>query len=38
MQLEFEVDKLTHSFEDAKTGGILSTDVLPLSKLDFLYK
>jgi hypothetical protein len=34
MQLEFEVDKLTHSLEDAKTGKILSTDVLPLSEHD----
>lgn len=34
MQLDFEIDKLTHSLEDAKTGEILSTDVLLLSKPD----
>ena len=34
MILDFEIDKLTHSVEDASTGGILLTDVLPLEKAD----
>jgi len=34
MQLDFEIDKLTHSLEDASTGCILLTEVLPLEKAD----
>ena len=34
MQLDFEIDKLTHSLEDASTGCILFTEVLPLEKAD----
>jgi hypothetical protein len=34
MQLDFEIDKLTHSLEDATTGHILCTDVLPVEKAD----
>jgi len=34
MQLDFEIDKLTHSLEDANTGCILLTEVLPLAKAD----
>jgi len=34
MQLDFEIDKLTHSLEDATTGNILLTEVLPLAKAD----
>ena len=35
MQLDFEIDKLTHSLEDAATGDILPTEVLPFEKADF---
>ena len=34
MQLDFEIDKFTHSLEDAVTGDILFTEVLPLEKAD----
>ena len=34
MILDFEIDKLTHSVEDASTGDILSTDILPLDRAD----
>jgi len=34
MQLDFKIDKLTHSLEDANTGNILPTEVLPLEKID----
>ena len=34
MQLDFEIDKLTHSLEEASTGNILLTEVLPLEKAD----
>ena len=32
MQFDLEIDKLTHSLEDAQTGEILLTEVLPLEK------
>jgi len=32
--IDIEIDKLTHSLEDASTGCILLTDVLPLDKTD----
>ena len=35
MQFDFEIDKLTHSLEDAITGDILPSEVLPLVKADF---
>jgi len=34
MQLDFEIDKLTHSLEDTTTGDIFLTEVLPLEKAD----
>jgi hypothetical protein len=34
MQLDLEVDKLTNSLEDATTGEVLLTQVLPLEKAD----
>jgi len=34
MQFDFEIDKLTHSLEDASTGCILLTEILPLNKAD----
>jgi len=34
MQLDIEIDKLTHSLEDATTGEVLLTEVLPLDKAD----
>ena len=34
MQFDFRIDKLTHSLEDATTGDILLTSVLPLEKAD----
>ena len=34
MQFDLEIDKLTHSLEDATTGEILLSDVLPLKKAD----
>ena len=34
LELEFEVDKLTRSIEDAVTGEIFSTEVLSLEKTD----
>jgi len=34
MHLDFEIDKLTHSLEDASTSDILLTEVLPLEKAD----
>ena len=34
MQLDFEIDKLTHSLEDVQTGEGYETEVLPLSKDD----
>jgi len=38
MQLDFEIDKLTHSLEDANTGEILATEILPLKKEELKYK
>ena len=35
MQLDFEIDKLTHSLEDAITGDIFLSEVLPIEKADF---
>jgi len=32
--IDIEIDKLTHSLEDASTGCILLTEVLPLAKAD----
>jgi len=32
MLLDFEIDKLTHSLEDATTGEIFLTEILPLEK------
>ena len=37
MQLDFEIDKLTRSLEDASTGDILSTEVLLLEKADLKF-
>ena len=37
MQLDFEIDKLTHSLEDVSTGDILPTDVLLLEKADLKF-
>ena len=34
MQLDIEIDKLTHSLEDAITGDIFLTEILPLDKTD----
>jgi len=34
MELDFEVDKITESIEDAKTGEALDTLVLPVTKAD----
>jgi len=34
MPFDFEIDKLTHSLEDAASGDILLTEVLPLEKAD----
>jgi hypothetical protein len=34
MQLDFEIDKFTHSLEDTLTGEVLPTDVEPLEKSD----
>ena len=34
MQLCFEIDKLTHSLEDAQTGESYESEVLPLLKDD----
>ena len=34
MQLDFEIDKLTHSLEDTNTGEIFLTEILPLEKSD----
>ena len=34
MQLDLEIDKLTHSLEETSTGDILLTEVLPLEKAD----
>ena len=34
MQFDFEIDKLTHSLEDTKTGEILLTGILPLDKTE----
>ena len=34
MQLDFEIDKFTHSLEDAATGNILLSDVVSLEKED----
>ena len=34
MQLDFEIDKLTHSLENVQTGESYATEVLPLSKED----
>jgi len=34
MQLDFEIDLLTHSLEDVQTGESYATDVLPLSRDD----
>ena len=37
MQLDFEIDKLTHSLEDTTTGEILLTEVLLLEKADLKF-
>ena len=37
MQLDFEIDKLTHSLEDVQTGKCYATEVIPLSKDDRKY-
>ncbi|MDR0547142.1 MAG: hypothetical protein LBG77_06120 [Dysgonamonadaceae bacterium] len=37
MQLDFEIDKLTHSLEDMLTGEILATEVAPLDKSDLQF-
>jgi hypothetical protein len=37
MSFDFEIDKLTHSREDATTGAILLTEVLPLEKADLKF-
>lgn len=37
MQLDFEIDRLTHSLEDTATGDILLTEVLPLEKADLKF-
>jgi len=34
MQLDFEIDKLTHSLEDVQTGEVLLTEVLSFEKKD----
>jgi len=34
MQFDFEIDKLTHSLEEASTGEVLLTEVLPLGNAD----
>ena len=34
MQLEFEIDKLTNSIEDAATGVVLPTATVPFEKAD----
>jgi hypothetical protein len=34
MELDFEIDKLTHSLEDVFTGEVLPTDILPPAKSD----
>ena len=34
MQLEFEIDRLTHSIEDAVTGEIFLTEIIPFDKAD----
>ncbi|MDR1973608.1 MAG: hypothetical protein LBQ31_02920 [Bacteroidales bacterium] len=34
MQLDFKIDKLTHSIENAKTGDSFRTNVLPITKND----
>ena len=37
MQLDFEIDKLTHSLEDVQTSESYATEVIPLSKDDMKY-
>ena len=37
MQLDFEIDKLTHSLEDTQTGVTLLTEILPLEKADLKF-
>jgi hypothetical protein len=34
MELDFEIDKLTHSLEDALTGEIFQTEIVPATKSD----
>jgi hypothetical protein len=34
MSLDLEIDKLTRSLEDAATGKVFITEVLPLEKAD----
>jgi hypothetical protein len=34
MELDFEIDKITESIENAETGETLDTIVLPLTKAD----
>jgi hypothetical protein len=34
MELDFEIDKLTHSIENVKTGGSCLTGILPFTKQD----
>jgi hypothetical protein len=35
MELDFEIDKITESIENAETGESLDTLVLPVTKADF---
>ena len=37
MRLAFEIDKLTHSVEDAATGEIFLTEILPFEKVDLCH-
>jgi len=34
MQLDFEIDKLTHSVENTLTGEVFQTEVLSVNKAD----
>ena len=37
MQLDFEIDKLTHSLEDTRTGEVFLTEILPIEKADLKF-
>jgi hypothetical protein len=37
MLLDFEIDKLTNSLEDASTGNIFPTEILPLERADLKF-